>query len=506
MENKIILEAKKIVKEFNGVPALSDGNLVCRSGKITGLLGANGSGKSTISKCITGVYHKNGGTITYMGKEVDFKNPMDAKKAGIAMAFQNLSLLPDLTVWQNIVMGFEKQKGFFLDNSDAKKTAAKILEDFVPGFDYNRKVSELSPSEMQIVEVAKAISQEPKMLILDEPTAALEQSQVEILFRYMRMLAQRGVGMIFTSHRMWEVMDICDDVIVFKNGEVVGELDFDKDEKDADVIIQMITGEKKVISEKREYKEIPDERIIDIKSMNYKGILKDISLHIKKGEVLGIGGLSGQGQEELLLAISGDYKDMKSKIIVNGEEVLLNAPHKAIEKGIILIPGDRQKEGLMMQNTIYENHILPKAALKKEPFVLPIKKYREECQQSKKILSTKSDGIDCPVSSLSGGNAQKVVMGKWLQVNTSLIVLSDPAKGVDVGAKKDMYDIVQNIVDEKNVSALLYASDNEELINNCDRVLVMHEGRIVGELVGEEITDEALVDLSMKGNHREEEA
>lgn len=167
MENKIILEAKNIVKEFNGVPALSDGNLVCRSGKITGLLGANGSGKSTISKCITGVYHKNSGTITYLGKDVNFKNPMDAKKAGIAMAFQNLSLLPDLTVWQNIVMGFEKKKGFFLDDSNAKHTAAKILEDFVPGFDYSRKVSELSPSEMQIVEVAKAISQEPKMLILD---------------------------------------------------------------------------------------------------------------------------------------------------------------------------------------------------------------------------------------------------------------------------------------------------------------------------------------------------
>ncbi len=505
MENRVILEAKNIVKEFNGVPALSDGNLICRSGKITGLLGANGSGKSTISKCITGVYHKNGGTITYLGQKVNFKNPMDAKKAGIAMAFQNLSLLPDLTVWQNIVMGFERQKGFFLDNAQAKETAKKILDDFVPGFDFNRKVFELSPSEMQIVEVAKAISQEPKMLILDEPTAALEQSQVETLFKYMRMLAKRGVGMVFTSHRMWEVMDICDDIIVFKNGEVVGNLDFDNDEKDADVIIQMITGEKKIVSEKRIYKDIPDERTIDIQNMNYKGKLKNISLHIKKGEVLGIGGLSGQGQEELLLAIAGDYKDIKSKITVNGEQVVLNAPHKAIERGIMLIPGDRQKEGLMMQNSIYENHILPKAALKGEPFVLPQKKYKEECLEAKKILSTKSDGIDCPVSSLSGGNAQKVVMGKWLHVNASLIILSDPAKGVDVGAKKDMYDIVQDIVDKKNVSALLYASDNEELIDNCDRVLVMHEGEIVGELVGDEITDEAIIELSMKGNHKEGE-
>lgn len=506
MENNIILEAKDIVKEFNGVPALRHGMLVCRSGKITGLLGANGSGKSTISKCITGVYQKNGGVINYLGKNVNFKNPMDAKSAGIAMAFQNLSLLPDLTVWQNIVMGFEKQKGFFLDDAGAKKTAKEILEDFVPGFDYNRKVSELKPSEMQIVEVAKAISQNPKLLILDEPTAALEQSQVETLFKYMRRLTQRGVGIVFTSHRMWEVMDICDDIIVFKNGEVVGQLDFEKDKKDEDVIIRMITGEERLVQGKRTYKELPDERVIDVKSLNYKNILKDISFYIKKGEVLGIGGLSGQGQEELLLAIAGDFKDMKSKITVNGEESLLNTPNRAISKGIVLIPGDRQKEGLMMDKSIYENHILPKTTQKGEPFIIPSKKYREECLESKRVLATKSDGIECPVSSLSGGNAQKVVMGKWLQVNTSLIILSDPAKGVDVGAKKKMYDIVQETVNKKNVSALLYASDNEELINNCDRVLVMHEGCIVGELAGDEITDAAIVSLSMKGKHREEEA
>ena len=502
MENKIILEAKNIVKEFNGVPALSDGNLVCRSGKITGLLGANGSGKSTISKCITGVYHKNSGTITYLGKDVNFKNPMDAKKAGIAMAFQNLSLLPDLTVWQNIVMGFEKKKGFFLDDSNAKHTAAKILEDFVPGFDYSRKVSELSPSEMQIVEVAKAISQEPKMLILDEPTAALEQSQVEILFKYMRMLADRGVGMVFTSHRMWEVMDICDDIIVFKNGEVVGRLDFDKDEKDADVIIQMITGEKKIVSEKRTYKEIPDERTIDIEHLNYKNVLKDISLHIKKGEVLGIGGLSGQGQEELLLAISGDYKDMKSRIKVNGEEVLLNAPHKAIERGILLIPGDRQKEGLMMQNSIYENHILPKTALKKEPFILPKKKYREECLESKKILSTKSDGIECPVSSLSGGNAQKVVMGKWLQVESSLIVLSDPAKGVDVGAKSEIYKLMEEFV-ARGKTIIMVSSEMTEVIGMSDRIIIMREGNITGELTDKsEFEGEIILAHAMEESER----
>lgn len=361
----VIFEAKHIIKEFGGVPALSDGNLICRSGKITGLLGANGSGKSTISKCITGVYRKNGGTMMYMGQEVDFKNPMEAKKAGIAMAFQNLSLLPELTVWQNVVMGFETRKGLFLDNKAAKATAKKILDEFVPGFDYNRTVAELSPSEMQIVEIVKAISQEPRMLILDEPTAALEQSEVKILFKYMRLLAERGVGMIFTSHRMWEVMEICDDIVVFKNGQVVGSMDFDKDEKNADAIIQMITGEKKVISAAREYKEISDNHLIEVKDLNYYKTLRHVNLNIRKGEVLGIGGLSGQGQEELLLAVAGNYPKLKADIRIKGEKVCLTSPNRAIEKGILLVPGDRQKQGLMMDKSIYENSILPKAALKK---------------------------------------------------------------------------------------------------------------------------------------------
>lgn len=501
----VLLEAKNIVKEFNGVKALSDGNLVCKEGKITGLLGANGSGKSTISKCITGVYHKNGGTITYKGQEVDFKNPMDAKKAGIAMAFQNLSLLPDLTVWQNIVMGFEEKKGLFLDDKKAKETAAEVLNEFVPGFDYNRYVSELDPSEMQIVEIVKAISQKPNLLFLDEPTAALEQSQVKTLFKYMRLLTSRNVSIVFTSHRMPEVMEICDDIVVFKDGSVVGEVDFEKDGKDADVIIQMITGESKVVSAPREYKEIPDEAILAVSNLSYGKALRGIDLKLKKGEVLGIGGLSGQGQEELLLAIAGNYADIKMDAKLEGKPIKLTSPSTAIREGIVLVPGDRQKQGLMMDKSIYENSILPKVALKSEPFIIPKKRYWEETLDEKKILSTKSDGIKCPVSSLSGGNAQKVVLGKWLHVGMKVLILSDPAKGVDVGAKRDMYDFVQKLVDEKGISVILYASDNDELIDNCDRVLVMFEGKVAGELKGKEINEDALVELSMIGDSMNKE-
>lgn len=503
----VIFEAKNIVKKFNGVPALSNGNLVCRSGKITGLLGANGSGKSTINKCITGVYRKNGGTMTYLGQEVDFKNPMEAKRAGIAMAFQNLSLLPDLTVWQNVVMGFETKKGCFLDDKEAKRITKEILDEFMPGFDYNRKVSELSPAEMQIVEITKAISQKPKMLILDEPTAALEQSQVKALFSYMKVLAERGVGMVFTSHRMWEVMEMCDDVIIFKNGEVVGELDFEKDGKDADYIIKCITGdENKKVSEKRVYKKLPDENVLEVEGLKHGKEIRNVSFNIRKGEVLGIGGLSGQGQDELLLAIAGNYQDIRyNKVTLNGEPARIKSPSTAVEQGILLVPGDRQIEGLLMDKSIYENTIIPKVSLRREPFFIPAKRYMKECVDAQTLLSTKYNTPSGLVSELSGGNAQKVVVSKWLSVDMKLLILSDPCKGVDVGAKKDLYTFVQKLADEEGIAVLLYASDNEELIENCDRVLVMYEGAVVGELKEEEITDEALINLSMLGGRNTEE-
>jgi ribose transport system ATP-binding protein len=500
----VVLEAKHIVKNFYGVSALSDGNLVCKEGKITGLLGANGSGKSTISKCITGVYHKNGGTITYLGKEVDFKNPMAAKAAGIAMAFQNLSLLPDLKVWQNIVMCFEEKKGRFLDDGAAKEKAKKILDEFVPGFDINRYVSELTPSELQIVEIAKSISQDPKLLFLDEPTAALEQTQVKALFNYMRRLASRGVSIVFTSHRMPEVMEICDDVTVFSNGKVVGSLDFETDGRDSDKIVQMITGVEKTVFADREYKPIADENMLIVKNLNYGKKLRNINLNVRKGEVLGVGGLSGQGQEELLMAIAGNYADINMESTLDGKPIKLTSPARAIREGIVLIPGDRQLQGLMSEKTIYENSILPKIGLDREPNVIPRKKYLADVLEEKKLLSLKSDGVFCPVSTLSGGNAQKVVMGKWVHVAKKVMLLSDPAKGVDVGAKKDMYDFVQKLVDEEGLSVILYASDNDELIRNCDRVIMMHDGKIVAELVGKEITDEALVSISLTGKKAEE--
>jgi ribose transport system ATP-binding protein len=238
-----VLEATGIRKRFGGVVALSNGNLACNAGRITGLLGANGSGKSTISKIIAGVYHADAGQIRYNDRVVRYRTPNEARQNGIAMVFQNLSLVPDLTVWQNIVLGGEQSRGPFLNDARAKETAREILDKLMPGLDLSRMLSELSPGEMQIVEIAKAIAARPKLLILDEPTAALEKAQVKSLFKFLRGLVRKKVAVVFTSHRLWEVMEICDEVTIFRNGENVAQIDFKKDGKDPERIVGDITGE-----------------------------------------------------------------------------------------------------------------------------------------------------------------------------------------------------------------------------------------------------------------------
>ena len=361
-----LLTATSVKKLFGGVVALSNGNLTCESGRITGLLGTNGSGKSTISKIITGVYAKDGGTILYEGREIAYKNPHEAKMDGISMVFQNLSLIPDLTVWQNIALGIEEKKGIFLNNASAVKLAEEIIGELMPSLNVNRRVCDLNPGEQQITEIAKAISVKPKLLIFDEPTAALEQEEVRSLFAYMRKLAKEGVAMIFTSHRLWEVMEICDDIVVFRNGENVGSMDFSKDGKDAEAIVQMITGNTEGIHIAKEYHEIEDVPVLSIENLTYGKYLRNISFQLRQGEVLGIGGLAGQGQNELMLALAGNYPEVSGNIEIHGKKIRLNKPANAIRNGMLLVPGDRQKEGLFTRNSIYYNMIYRKLGLKKQ--------------------------------------------------------------------------------------------------------------------------------------------
>ena len=499
-----ILEARGIQKRFGGVIALSDGNIKCEKGKITGLLGMNGSGKSVISKIITGIYHADSGEIVYDGNAVRFRNPDEARRQGISMAFQNLSLIKDLSVWQNIVLGTEKSNGLFLNNQDARKVTREILDRLLPGMDIERKIYELTPVEMQVVEIAKAVSVNPRVLILDEPTASLEREQVQSLFKYMRELIAEGVAIIFTSHRMGEVMEICDDIVVFKSGATVGTVDFSRDESDVKKIIMMITGEERDAHIVKEHHEIPDDYIFEVNNLRYGSVLQDISIRLKKGEILGIGGLTGQGQHELMLALAGFYKKISCDARVNGENVRLNKPVQAIRKNIMLVPGDRQAEGLFTKHSVFFNMIFPKYCLKKQKLVIPRKKYREECQSIAETLSIVMKDVDTAVDTLSGGNQQKVVVGKWLSFDTKVLLLSDPAKGVDIGAKQDLYKFISELIRKRDMGVILYASDSDELLEQCDRALIMYEGRIVAELAGDRLSDEEIVAASISAGQADE--
>jgi ribose transport system ATP-binding protein len=493
-----VLEATGIRKRFGGVVALANANLTCQAGRITGLLGANGSGKSTMSKIISGVYNADAGEIRLNGRPVRYRNPNEARRDGIAMVFQNLSLVADLTVWQNIVLGAEQRNGLFLNDLAAMDLSKEIVEQLLPGLDVRRMVYDLNPGEMQIVEVAKAISASPKLLILDEPTAALEQAQVRSLFRYMRGLVERGVAIIFTSHRLWEVLEICDDLIIFRNGENVASIDFQRDGKDPETIIGHITGQVQKKENHGARSAAGADVVLRVKELSYGTVLKRVSFELRKGEILGIGGLAGQGQHQLMLALAGNYPGVVGSAEVEGREISLTKPAAAIRNGILLVPGDRQQEGLFLRHSLFTNLVFPRLGLRRQPLFTPRSRYKKECERVIDVLSIQAHGLDMPVGNLSGGNQQKVVVGKWLPFAANVLLLADPAKGVDVGAKRDLYDYIVGQVKEGKMSVILYASDNGELIQYCHRLLIMYEGQIVATLEGEEINDDTVIATSMR--------
>lgn len=492
-----ILETRSIKKSFGGVKALVDGTFTCNQGEIVGLLGANGSGKTTFSKIVMGLLHLDEGEILVNGEKVQFRSPMDAMRKGIVMVHQQLSLIPDLTVWENINIGHEPKTGAgFLDDDAARKKAAEVIERLCPGLPLDRKVKTLLPAEQQLVEIAKALSKGGLLLILDEPTAALEQTQVNRLFEILRELKKQGTTIIFISHRLGEVLEICDHVVVFRNGANVGTVHFQRDGKDEDRIVALITGKEDQEKQNGNGQRARfDEVRLQVRHLS-AGLLKDISFDLHKGEILGVGGLQGQGQEELLLLLSGMIHAHRGELHVDGRPVKFHHPADAIRNGVVLVPGDRQKEGLFLNHSLFMNMIYARFGLKGE-WAIPFPKYRQEVNRVVNALSIQTETIETEMQNLSGGNQQKVVVGKWLPLQPNILLLSDPAKGVDVQAKKELYDLVRDLA-SRGTSVVLYASDNEELVEHCDRILVLFEGQVVEELQGEKISEDNLVAASLR--------
>ena len=494
---EVSLSAQNVVKRYGGVVALSDGNLDVQSGEVVAFIGANGSGKSTLSKIITGVVEPDEGHLLLDGSEVNFGSPQDAKRVGITAVYQELSLIPDMTVAENVWLSNEPLSWGLRVNKNEVHTRTQALLDLFSGT-YREAlrpdvpVSVLPPDERQIIEILKAMSQEPRLVILDEATASLDGRQVSRLFDLIAAWKRRGMGIVFVSHRMDEIMRVADRVTVLRNGKTVGTARIEET-TEQELVYLMIEGEKAIprrIGVSRA--ETGSEPRISVKGL-HTSVLQGVTLEVRDGELLGIGGLQGQGQSDLLLAIFGAIP-FAGHIRLSGKPAHFSHPRQAMANDVAFVPGDRATEGLLLSRSILENFQLPSWA--QYGFPLRMRNARKDAGEMAGTLSLIMEGLDSLASSLSGGNAQKVVIGKWLLRNPRVLLLNDPTKGVDVGAKGEFYELLTRLR-EAGTAILFYSSDDEELLGLCDRVVVLHDGTITAELSGEALTHTDLMSASM---------
>jgi ribose transport system ATP-binding protein len=490
------LSAQNVVKRYGGVLALADGNLEVNSGEVVALIGANGSGKSTMSKVINGVVVLDGGQLLLDGNPVQFSSPQAARAMGISTVFQELSLIPQMTVADNIWLTREPLgRAGMVNRKQVNARTEELLALFSGTFKTDLKpdlpVSELPPDEKQIVEILKAVSVDPRMLILDEATASLDSRQVQRLFELVKKWKADGKAIVFISHRMEEIFQIADRYSVLRNGKTVGSGKIKEvSEKD---LIRLMIDKDSVFSyaRKSDQKEAKPVRL-DIQNLHTR-VLREISFNVKEGELVGIGGLQGQGQRDLLLSLFGAVP-FSGDVKYQGKPVHFRHPRQAMKQGFALVPGDRAREGLLYIRSILENLQLP--SWSQYGFPLKIGKAKKDAEKTGSRLNLKRASLNEPVSSLSGGNAQKVVIGKWLKRQPGLLLLDDPTKGVDVGTKAEFYALLNQLCEEGK-TILFYSSDDEELVGLCDRVLVLHDGRIKTELVGSALTKEHLIAASL---------
>ncbi|HZM23500.1 MAG TPA: sugar ABC transporter ATP-binding protein [Anaerolineales bacterium] len=493
------LSARNIVKHYGGVVALSDGNLEVQAREVVALIGANGSGKSTMSKVINGVVVLDGGQLLLDGQPVHFSSPQAAKNVGIANVFQELSLIPQMTVAENIWLTREPLNTLGMVDRKAVQTRTEELLALFEGTYKTRlhpdsPIASLPPDEKQIIEILKAISSDPWLVILDEATASLDSRQVQRLFDLVAKWKEQGKAIVFVSHRMEEIFRIADKYTVLRNGRTVGAGNI-KDINEKQLVKLMIEKESVLGFLRGEAKsDAKAEKEISLEAENLTTeSLQGVSFKIRKGELVGIGGLRGQGQRHLLHSLFGDIPYSGTVKLFN-DEIHFKHPREAMRSGFALVPGDRAREGLLYIRSILDNMLLPSW----RRFGLPLKvnNAKKEAAQVGSSLNLKMAGLDEPVSSLSGGNAQKVVIGKWMMREPQVLLLDDPTKGVDVGTKAEFYALLTRL-SEEGKTIVLYSSDDEELIGLCDRVLVMYDGKIRTELSGNTLTKENLISSSL---------
>ena len=492
----LILSMKGITKSFSGVAALKNAALDLKAGEVVALMGENGAGKSTLMKILTGIYSKDSGEIKYMGQEVCYKGPAESEEAGISIVHQELNMMNDLTVAQNLFIGREEMNGLFIDDKKMNEKARELFKVLKIDINPAEKIGNLTVGKQQMVEIAKAISSNAKVIIFDEPTAALTDSEIEELFKVIRDLKEKGTGMVYISHRMDEINVISDRVIVMRDGEYVGTLITKECSKDD--IIKLMVG-RAILGEPKTASNVAKDAPVVLKceNLNRGKAVKNVSFELRKGEILGFSGLMGAGRTEVARLIFGADKKDSGKIFINGKEVTINTPEDAVAHGIGYLSEDRKRYGLIVDKSIEENTVIASLNDFVKGMFIDKAKSKEVSKKYVESLKTKTPGVSQLVKKLSGGNQQKVVIAKWLVRNSDILIFDEPTRGIDVGAKSEIYALMESLAKEGK-SIIMISSELPEVLRMSDRVIVMCEGRITGTLDIAEANQEVIMESATK--------
>ena len=495
---EVILEMKGIDKSFPGVHALDHVDLEIRKGEVLALMGENGAGKSTLMKVLTGIYTKDSGTITYEGKEVEFHSAREAQDNGVIIVHQELNMLGHLTVAQNIFIGREFKKGIKIDDKKMNEEAQKLFDRMNVDIDPRETMSKLTVGKQQMCEIAKAISHDAKIIIFDEPSAALTETEIEQLFKIIRDLKSQGMGIVYISHRMDEIKVITDRVTVMRDGTYVGTLITKESTKDD--IINMMVG--RVIYEDPKEKNMTPPGapvVLKVEHLNAGKMVQDVSFELRKGEILGFSGLMGAGRTELAMSIFGKSYGTKisGQVFMNGKEVKLNTVQEAIDNKLAYVTEDRKGNGLILSKSIKMNTSLANMKGVSNGKVIDADKEYAVAEDYRKKLKTKCPSVEQNVGNLSGGNQQKVVIAKWLTRDCDILIFDEPTRGIDVGAKNEIYKLMNQLAAEGK-AIIMISSEMTEILRMSDRIVVMCEGKKTGELDISEATQENIMNMATR--------
>ncbi len=501
MNDSTIVEMNHINKEFPGVKALDDVSFNLRSGEVMALLGENGAGKSTLMKILGGVHQRDGGEVRVFGKEVGETSPKIAQGLGVAMIHQELNMCTQLSVAENIFLGREITGGLVLSNREMRRRSREVLGRLNMDIDPDTIVGDLPVSKQQMVEIAKALSADARILIMDEPTSALTATEIEDLFAIIRKLRSEGCGIVYISHRLEELQHIVDRVTIMRDGRFITSMDFADTTLD-EIIANMVGRE---IKEKFPRVDCPlGEKIFEVKKLNAGHLVRNISFELRQGEIVGLAGLMGAGRTEITRAIFGiDAKD-GGEIVVDGRSVPIRSPRDAIRAGIVLAPEDRKKDGLCTKLSIRENIALPNLDLLCDAgWVVNRRRERDMVAKTVDSLRVKLSSPETNAGNLSGGNQQKVVVGKWLARTSRVVIFDEPTRGIDVAAKVEIYNLM-NDLKKNGIGVLFVSSEMPEVLGMADRILVVCDGRITGEFAAGEATQEKILEAAMRFENKSE--